>query len=185
MLRRSLTLVTARTRLDPLDERDASQLLTLFRDPMVRRYLLDDQVVSAEWLRDEIAASKARFAGPGTGMWAVRLTTGNAPVGVVGFREFGEPPQLQLLYALGPEVWGAGLATEAAAAVCDWAFRVLELPMISAATDIENAASARVLRRLGMRQVRISPEGAGGTASYVLERERWLTAHEGLPSPPR
>lgn len=41
-----MDLVTGRTRLKPFAEADAAELLVPFRDPGVRRYLLDDRIVS-------------------------------------------------------------------------------------------------------------------------------------------
>jgi ribosomal-protein-alanine N-acetyltransferase len=165
-----VTITTARAILRPFADADTDELVAVFHDPMVRRYLLDDQVVPAEWVTAEIAASRERFERDGTGLWALRLTGRPAIIGFTGFREFFEPPQLQLLYGLLPQFWGRGLATEAAAAVCDHAFRALRFEQLKAATDIANQASARVLLRLGMRPMRTTPEGSGGTTFYVLER---------------
>ena len=170
MLPRDHTIVTTRTVLLPFADADLGELVAVFQDSMVRRYLLDDDVVSAEWVRAEIAGSHERFDGAGTGLWAIRLTGQSSIIGFVGFREFFAPPQLQLLYGLLPQHWGEGLVTEAATAVCDYAFHELGLPQIAAATDIANEASARVLLRLGMRPVRATEAGAGGTAFYVLKR---------------
>jgi RimJ/RimL family protein N-acetyltransferase len=125
-------------------------------------------------VRDEIVASDARFAHSGAGLWSIRLAGDPGIIGFVGFREFFD--QLQLLYGLLPGYWGRGLATEAAAHICHHAFRELGFLEISAATDIPNQASANVLRRLGMREVRTSDDGPGGTAFFVLTREDWFAA---------
>jgi [ribosomal protein S5]-alanine N-acetyltransferase len=167
---RDLAIATARTILRPFIEADTDELVSVFHDPMVRRYLLDDQVMPVDWVKSEIAASRARFERDGTGLWALRLARQPAIIGFTGFREFFEPPQLQLLYGLLPQFWGRGLATETAAAVCDHAFRALRFEQIKAATDTANHASARVLLRLGMRPMRTTPEASGGTTFYVLER---------------
>ena len=167
-------IASERTVLRPFAKADADELLSLFRDPSVRRYLLDDSVVSAEWVRDEIVASDARFARLGVGLWAIRLTDEVGIVGCVGFREFFEPPQLQLLFALLPGHWGRGLATEVADAVCRYAFHQLGFAEILAATDVPNEASVRVLQRLGMSLERTTPDGPSGTAFYVLDRVDWV-----------
>jgi [ribosomal protein S5]-alanine N-acetyltransferase len=52
-------------------------------------------------------------------------------------------------YCLGDEAWGQGYATEAARAVLQWAFVTLDLNRVQAETDTRNAASARVLEKLG------------------------------------
>jgi ribosomal-protein-alanine N-acetyltransferase len=92
----------------------------------------------------------------------------------VGFREFFDPPQLQLLYGLLPEYCGRGLATEVAARICRHAFRELGFTEIAAATDVPNQASVKVLRRLGMREVRRSDDGTAGTVFFVLNGENCL-----------
>lgn len=55
-------------------------------------------------------------------------------------------------YELAPLYWGRGYATEAARAVVAFGFEQLRLHRISAWCIAENVASARVLKRLGMRQ---------------------------------
>ena len=167
-------MASERTLLLPFSKADADELLTVFRDPKVRQYLLDDSMVSAEWVRDEIVASDARFASSGAGLWAIRLADEPGIIGFVGFRDFFEPPQLQLLYALLPEHWGRGFATEVAHAVCGYAFDKLGFTEIVAATDIPNEASARVLLCLGMSLNRTTSDGPFGTAFYRLDRADWV-----------
>lgn len=159
--------------MSPFSESDAEELLALFRAPDVRRYLLDDSLVSAEWVREEIEASKARFCASGAGLCAVRLTGQTGIAGFVGFRGFLEPPRLQLLYGLLPIFWGEGLATEVAERICKYAFEDLDFAEILAATDVPNKASASVLGRLGMRLERTTSAGPSGTALYRLDRESW------------
>ena len=48
-----------------------------------------------------------------------------------------------------PRPWGHGYATEAAGALLQWAFDTLDLNRVQAETDTRNAASARVLEKLG------------------------------------
>ena len=54
-------------------------------------------------------------------------------------------------YELAPEHWGRGYATEAAMAMVDFGFRELELHRISSWCIADNAPSARVLERVGLR----------------------------------
>ncbi len=166
-------LTSTRTILRHFVEDDRDELLGLFRDSSVRRYLLDDSVVSVDWVTDEIVASRERFESSGSGLWSIRLKDQKPIIGFAGFREFFDPPQLQLLYGLLPAFWGQGLATEAAASICEHAFRDLGFDAVRAAIDIPNTASASVLDRLGMELKRRSPEGENGTAFYVLRRADW------------
>ena len=52
-------------------------------------------------------------------------------------------------YCLDDAAWGDGYATEAAGALLQWAFDTLDLNRVQAETDTRNAASARVLEKLG------------------------------------
>ena len=52
-------------------------------------------------------------------------------------------------YCFDAAAWGHGYATEAADAVLRWAFDTLDLNRVQAETDTRNAASARVLEKLG------------------------------------
>ena len=160
---------TARLDLAPIGMSDSGALLHVFRDPDVRRYLLDGKSVSADWVTTEIRASEQRFASGGGGLWALRPRAEPSVIGFVGFREFFEPPEPQLLYGLLPAFWGRGLATEAAAAACRFAFDTLGWKEVRAAVDVPNTASRAVLARLGFRLARTTDDG---TAFYVLERRR-------------
>ncbi len=168
---------TERATLHPFSKSDADELLALFRVPDVRRFLLDDILVSADWVLDEIEASDARFKRSGTGLWSVRIKGSTDIIGFAGFREFFDPPQLQLLYGLLPACWGHGLATEVASRICDHAFRNLGFLQVNAATDIPNEASVKVLRRLGMKQTHTSTDGLMGTAFFVVDCDTWFAIH--------
>ncbi|MEM9665590.1 MAG: GNAT family N-acetyltransferase [Bacteroidota bacterium] len=165
-------LSTTRTTLRPFALGEAEALLALFQTPEVRRYLLDDAVVTLDWMRQEIHTSTARFADTGAGLWSVRDRATDALLGFAGFRPFFDPPQLQLLYGLHPDHWGGGLATEAAACVCTHAFAHLGFVEILAAVDRPNVASVHVLNRLGMVHTHTTDDGEAGTLFFRLTSPR-------------
>jgi len=80
------------------------------------------------------------------------MLIGNAGVrlGGLGPRE-PEARQGDLGYEIAPAYWGQGYATEAARAMLDFGFDSLRLHRIWARCLAENAASQRVLEKLGMR----------------------------------
>ena len=88
-------------------------------------------------------------------------------------------------YILHPEVWGRGFASEALSAVIDHVFVATDLGTLNADVDPNNAASIRLLERLGF--VRTGEAKAtwhiGGqwmdSLYYGLERSRWQTRQEG------
>ena len=102
---------------------------------------------------------------PPYGDRAIVLRSGGEIVGSIGFAPclmpFGQLPSFEpttkftseigLFWALFPEHWRKGYATEAAAAMVSYAFSQLRLRRIVATTENDNARSIGVMRRLGMR----------------------------------
>ncbi len=166
-------LTSARTELHPFADEDGPELLHLFRDPDVRNFLLDDRLVSPAWMQQEIGESDRRFRRHGAGAWSVRLPGDDEIIGFVAFREFANPPELQLLYGFLPAHWGKGYAAEVTTRVCEHAFTDLGLDEITAVTDLPNTASAKLLQRLGMELMEVRPDGAAGTAHYAITRQAW------------
>jgi ribosomal-protein-alanine N-acetyltransferase len=157
----------------PISEGDAESLLGVFQDPAVQQYLLDDATVSIDWVQDEIVSSNERFASSSAGLWAIRLMETAAIIGFVGFREFFDPPRLQLLYGLLPEHWGQGLAYEAAKQVCGHAFEVLGFSRIEAAMDAPNNRSIAVAERLGLSRLNAPDQQLDATVFYEIDRDTW------------
>ena len=87
--------------------------------------------------------------------------------------------RLTLGYVLAPEVWGRGLATEAAHAMVKAGFRLTAAVEILASVRVENDASRRVLEKCGFEYVSTGPRGAparGGLVeshNFRLTRETW------------
>ena len=67
--------------------------------------------------------------------------------GVAYHRNWPADPEVG--WGLDPEVWGRGLATEAGAACVRWAFKELGFPRLVSIVVAENAASRRVMEKLG------------------------------------
>lgn len=168
-----MVIHSERLMMHPVSDNDVESLLDVFRDPAVRRYLLDDSLVSLEWVHNEIASSNKRFAMGGAGMWMIRLMEATMIVGFVGFREFFDPPRLQLLYGLLPEYWGQGFAFEAARRICDHAFGELNFSRIEAAMDTPNERSVAVVEHLGLARMDIPGTWSDATVFYEIDRDTW------------
>ncbi|MFY9609694.1 MAG: GNAT family N-acetyltransferase [Blastocatellia bacterium] len=166
----TLSIETARLRMRPFEAGDVDELRRVFVDPGVRRFLLDDQIVSREWVEEEIAASTARFEKGSAGLFCVFLKEDKTLIGFCGFRPFFEPPELQLLYGLLPAYWSKGLATEAARAMIEFGFEQLGFDRIVARADAPNAASLRVLEKAGMVFNRRETINGLDTVFYVVGR---------------
>jgi [ribosomal protein S5]-alanine N-acetyltransferase len=167
-------LETQRLRLRAATLDDLAPLHSLFTDARVRRWLFDDRIVSEAAAREIIEASTASFAGRGFGQW-VLTDRGADPAPLFGCAGLfsADGVEIELLYAVHPDRWGEGLATEAARAVLGHGFGTLALPRILARADAPNLESIRVMERLGMRFVESRPIDGRPTVHYALTREDW------------
>ena len=128
------------------------ELHQLFLDPLVRRYLLDDEVVAYEWTANVIATSQASFEKNNYGLWGLQQKNTRPLIGFCGYWRFDQLSYpLQLLYGLLPAYWGQGLATEAAQAMIAYGFDQVGFSQIVAAADLPNTASFQMMKRVGMR----------------------------------
>lgn len=73
-----------------------------------------------------------------------------------------------LAFYLARPFWGRGLATEAGRAFVDCGFRVLKLARIVAGMNAKNAASIRVVEKLGFQWLRSGEGGGSGWHKYEL-----------------
>ncbi len=168
----SLSLETARLRMRTFEPHDVDELHRIFIDPGVRRFLLDDQIVSREWVEEEIDASIARFEAGSAGLFCVFSKDDGTLMGFCGFRPFFDPPELQLLYGLLPAYWSRGFATEAARAMIEFGFKELAFDRITASADEPNAASIKVLDKVGMVFDRRETINDSITVFYSISRDR-------------
>jgi ribosomal-protein-alanine N-acetyltransferase len=87
--------------------------------------------------------------------------------GGVGLRIEDDHRRAELGYWIGVPYWGNGYATEAAKAVVKYGFGTLGLHRIFASRFANNPASARVLRKIGMRH-------EGNLRAHVLKWGEFL-----------
>ena len=154
-LRPAYPIRTARLLLRPLTSTDTDALLAYRGRPDVCRYVpfepMDRQVIS-----DRLAAQWAVTAlddeGQSLTLGIEVPETGALAGDVILFWHSREHRSGEVGYILNPDFAGQGYATEAAHAVLRLGFEELGLHRITARLDERNEASAKVARRLGMRQ---------------------------------
>ena len=92
----------------------------------------------------------------GWGPWAAEERATGQFVGLIGLRTvtaiFPFAPSVEIAWRLAKTHWGAGLATEGAAAALHYAFNTLNLAEVVSFTSIHNVKSEAVMLRLGMRR---------------------------------
>ncbi len=97
-------------------------------------------------------------------------------VGLIGFIRWDrEAAVAEIGFGIVQAMWGQGYMTEACLAVVDYGFEDMGLIRVEARCQITNAASARVLEKIGMQR-----EGTvrGRVHSKAPEEDFWLYAVE-------
>jgi RimJ/RimL family protein N-acetyltransferase len=108
------------------------------------------------------------------------------PIGMISL-ESRRQGRLTLGYALAPEVWGNGYATEAASAAIEAGFALTNAIEMLATAHIENPASRRVLDKCGFTHTGTGLEGAparGGMVPcdrFALQRAVWAARRAPAP----
>lgn len=155
------TLTSQRLALRPFDEGDAAFILELVNDADWLRFIGNKQVQSLDdarrYLRDGPIAMHSRH---GHGLCCVERRSDGQPIGMCGLIKRDTLDDVDLGFAFLPCGRGQGYAREAAAAMLAHGFGRLALPRIVAITDLDNAASARVLEAVGMRFERLLDPGS-------------------------
>ncbi len=128
---------------------DAEAAFGIWGDAQVMRFIgkpFESVEVARRALGNAIAAQE-RY---GFCLWAAVEKSGQKVIGCCGFHAYEEGSALELAYHFIPSSWGGGYATEAAAACVRYGFERLKTPKIVAFTRPGNAASDRVLEKVGM-----------------------------------
>ncbi|WP_405735621.1 GNAT family N-acetyltransferase [Streptomyces sp. NBC_01537] len=101
-----------------------------------------------------VKAAVAGLYAPGWGLFAIQRSDDLVALGGIGFH--GPPSDdgvAEIGYDLVPAARGGGWATDAARLISRWALSRPEVRTVLATTDPENAASQRVLARVGFTRV--------------------------------
>lgn len=172
---RAQALRTGRLLLRPIAPTDHDELLALWRDPDVRRYLWDNQVISSAEVARLQDISDRCFQEFGAGLFCLFLQAQPGRLaGFCGFRNFEDSGVPELLYGMYPSYWGRGLVGEAAAEVLRFGFKDCGFERIVGATDTPNQPSVKVMQRLGMTFEQRKRWHGLDTVFYSLSREEFL-----------
>jgi [ribosomal protein S5]-alanine N-acetyltransferase len=143
-------LETARLVLREFVPEDADALALVLSDPETMQYYPApyDRAGVEQW----IARNQRRYANDGVGLWAMVLKASGEAIGDCGItRQQVEGENLyEIGYHLRRDLWGQGLATEAAVACREWGFAHLNADRLISLVRPENLASGRVAERNGM-----------------------------------
>ncbi len=160
-------LQTERLILREWQEQDRAAFANLNADPEVMRHF--PALLSRAESDALLERIQQHFARHGYSLWAVEVRGDTGLTGAsetspadsspcIGFTglhtaDFAAPftPAVEIGWRLAREAQGHGYATEAARAVLAFAFERLRLPEIVSFTSVQNAASRRVMEKIGLR----------------------------------
>ena len=149
-------------------------LVRLHGDPVVAKYLRGH---GQPWSMEEMQSSLDHwidlFETRRLGKMRVTRKSDGALVGRCGYGIYGPTGEPEIGYSLYPEYWGQGYALEAASGMRDWYFRETDEPHFIGMADVRNAASLKVLERIGMTRTRVEASDEGMLCQFhIMERPR-------------
>lgn len=118
--------------------------------------------------------------------FAVVTREENRLIGYCGFfrQVVDEITEIEIGYRLHPAYWNRGLATEAARAVRDYGFDVLELERVISLIHPDNHASRRVAEKVGMRLAKETTFRGFPTLVFSHRREVRVMSRSNLVNSP-
>lgn len=151
-MKRFPVLETERLLLRRITPADESDLFAIFSNSEVTRYYDLDTFTKPEQARDLIQRHEIQFEKDAGVRWGITLKDSPKVIGTGGFGWQRWNFSAILGYELAREFWNRGIMTEAIRVMARHAFNTMGMNRIQAATELENAASIRVLKKVGFQE---------------------------------
>lgn len=166
-------LMTERLTLRPLLPDDAEAYVAMRFHPEVARWLPPardaDPLAAAHGTIERFAAA---WRDEGYSPWGV-FQDGRL-IGHAGLNYVPEFEATEVLWALHPDAWGNGYATEVAKAALAFGFGTVGLDLIFAITLEDNTASQAVMKRIGLTyRKRVEYKGFKDVVWFDVDRETY------------
>ena len=168
-----MILQTARLILRPFAESDLDRIGELMANEEFMKFSMGPMTrqQTATFLQKVLLWSQA---GLPSQFAVIERETGSL-IGYCGFlhQEVDGAKEIEIGYRLHPDFWNRGLATEAARAVRDHAFRDLQLERVISLIHPDNHASRRVTEKNGMRIEKRTTFRGFPTIVFSMNQETW------------
>jgi ribosomal-protein-alanine N-acetyltransferase len=167
---------TDRLELRPFEVSDEERVHSVYSDPEVMRHVGEGPVADIATTRAMIEDYIAHQREHGFSFWALIESASGALIGDAGLYLLeGSGPEVELGFTLGRRWWGRGYATEAGEASLAFAFDEIRLAEVVAVADLANAASIRVLEKLGMARTGTRIAYQSEHAFHRITARAWRT----------
>lgn len=150
-------------------EKDKTDLINLFTDAEVMKYVGDGVMTEAqaeEWWHKLFH----KFYPQSINIWAVFTKDDLQYIGHAGI--YPRPTRKEdweFVYFLCRRAWGRGHATEIAERIIEYGFQELNLPEVFASVDNDHTASIRVMEKAGMKFLRFEYDEKGSYSVYSIK----------------
>jgi len=141
-------IITPRLELRAFVDSDVDSIVRLLTNPVATQFI--GGTLTADGAAKVASRMGDAFRARGWGTLAVVPKDRSTCVGYCGVRPLAQTTDVEIAFALDPNCWNLGYATEAARACIDASFVALGLGSIVATVYPDNAASCRVLTKLGL-----------------------------------
>lgn len=168
-------LTTVRLTLRPTRAGDLGAVAAMIGDPFVMRHI-GGQPHAREDAWRRMLCGPGMWALLGYGYWVIERRADRAVIGQIGLADFKRDMQPgiegipELGYMLAAAAHGQGYASEAVAAVLEWADEVLEAGQVVAIVDPGNVTSVRVLEKAGFAPPETATYKGGPTLLFRRAR---------------
>lgn len=176
-------LSTERLTLRPLQERDASDLFSIFSNERVMRFWSSKPWDSLEVSKQFIERDKVAMAAGNHLRLAIVAKSSESVLGTCTlFDHISQCRRAEVGFGLTPDAWGQGYVFEAVSELLSFGFSAMALNRVEADIDPRNGASAKSLERLGfkkeghLRERWIVNDEVSDSALYGLLHRDWITA---------
>jgi len=145
-------IVTDNFILRTIEAGDVNTVFEVFSNPEVTRYwdhvAWSDVFEATKFIQD----ARTGFAEDKHFYWCVCSKDAEQASGICAIRDYSpDHKTIEILYALLPEYWGKGIASEIVPKMIETGFNSLDLNRIHATTEPRNAASTKVLLNNGFK----------------------------------
>lgn len=176
-------LLTPRLTLEPQRAEHAAVMAAVLADPRVHTFLPSSPPREGD-LRERFARLETRASPDGAEAWlnwVVFARPGGAALGTVQATVRPARAEADVAYVFAPSAWGQGYAAEAMTALLQFLAGEWEVRAALAQVDTRNAASLRLLERLGFGRSGFTP-GADVIRGTVSDEYSYRLTLEGTPS---
>jgi RimJ/RimL family protein N-acetyltransferase len=170
----NLILETDRLILREFQLSDAEAFFAMDCNPKVHQYLWNKPVQKMDETIEIIEFIKKQYIENGIGRFAMISKNTNEFIGWAGLKFNTEEVNnkvdfYDIGYRLDEKFWGKGYASEASFAWLNYAFETMKIKTLEAATHSENAASNKILQKIGMQMTEQYLEDGISWNWYVME----------------